>query len=62
LVERIPAVAPHLDLVYRGLIGGPRYPGDHTAPVSRTAAPATGWAALRGQGFDGWSQRHAVDM
>jgi phosphoglycerate dehydrogenase-like enzyme len=47
LVERIRAVHPRLDVVYRAdLIGQPRYPGDHTAPVDRTPAQAAEWAAL----------------
>ena len=47
LVERIRAVDPRLDVVYRAdLIGSPRYPADHTAPVTRTPAQAAEWAAL----------------
>jgi glyoxylate/hydroxypyruvate reductase len=47
LVDRIRAVDPRLDVVYRAdLIGRPRYPGDHTAPVARTPAQAAEWAAL----------------
>ena len=47
LVERIRAVDPRLDVVYRpDLIGRPRYPGDHTAPVARAPAQAAEWAAL----------------
>src|SRR6185436_6376992 len=47
LVERIRAVDPRLDVVYRAdLVGQPRYPADHTAPVTRTPAQAAEWAAL----------------
>jgi phosphoglycerate dehydrogenase-like enzyme len=47
LIERIRAVDPRLDIVYRAdLIGRPRYPGDHTAPMTRTAAQAAEWGAL----------------
>jgi len=47
LVERIRAVDRRLDVVYRAdLIGSPRYPADHTAPVTRTPAQAAEWAAL----------------
>ncbi len=47
LVDRIRAVDPRLDVVYRGdLIGRPRYPGDHTAPMTRTPAQAAEWTAL----------------
>jgi len=47
LIERIRAVDVRLDVVYRpDLIGRPRYPGDHTAPVTRTPAKAAEWAAL----------------
>jgi glyoxylate/hydroxypyruvate reductase len=47
LIERIRAVDPRLDIVYRPeLIGRPRYPGDHTAPATRTPAQAAEWAAL----------------
>ena len=47
LVERIRAVDPRLDVVHRAdLVGRPRYPGDHTAPVTRTPAQAAEWAAL----------------
>jgi phosphoglycerate dehydrogenase-like enzyme len=47
LVDRIRAVDPRLEVVYRAdLLGPPRYPGDHTAPVTRTPAQAAEWAAL----------------
>ena len=47
LVDRIRAVDRRLDVVYRAdLVGRPRYPCDHTAPVTRTAAQAAEWAAL----------------
>ena len=47
LIERIRAVDPRLDIVYRAdLIGRPRYPGDHTAPMTRTPAQAAEWASL----------------
>jgi phosphoglycerate dehydrogenase-like enzyme len=47
LVDRIQAVDPRLDVVYRAdLVGRPRYPADHTAPVTRTPAQATEWATL----------------
>jgi phosphoglycerate dehydrogenase-like enzyme len=47
LIERIRAVDPRLDIVYRAdLIGRPRYPGDHTAPMTRTPAQAAEWATL----------------
>jgi phosphoglycerate dehydrogenase-like enzyme len=47
LVERIRAVDRRLDVVYRpDLIGRPRYPADHTAPVDRTPAQAAEWARL----------------
>jgi hypothetical protein len=40
LVERIRAVDPHLDVVYRGSHRPASPSGDHTAPVSRTLAQA----------------------
>ena len=47
LIDRIRAVDPRLEVVYRpDLLGPPRYPGDHTAPVTRTPAQAAEWAAL----------------
>ena len=47
LIERIRAVDPRLDVVYRAdLIGRPRYPGDHTAPMTRTPVQAAEWASL----------------
>ncbi len=46
-VDRIRAVDPRLDVVYRAdLVGRPRYPGDHTAPATRTPAQAAEWSAL----------------
>jgi phosphoglycerate dehydrogenase-like enzyme len=47
LIDRVRAVDPRLAVVYRAdLLGRPRYPGDHTAPVTRTPAQAAEWAAL----------------
>src|SRR5262249_24655488 len=47
LIERVRAVDARLDVVYRAdLLGLPRYPGDHTAPATRTAAQAAEWTAL----------------
>src|SRR5262249_50673154 len=47
LVDRIRAVDARLDVVYRAeLLGRPRYPGDHTAPVTRTPAQVAEWSAL----------------
>jgi hypothetical protein len=62
LVERIRAVDPHLDVVYRGSHRPASPSGDHTAPVSRTLAQAAERAALRGRRFGGRPQRHAVDV
>jgi phosphoglycerate dehydrogenase-like enzyme len=47
LVDRIRAVDRRLDVVYRAdLVGPPRYPGDHTAPVTRSLAQSAEWTAL----------------
>jgi phosphoglycerate dehydrogenase-like enzyme len=47
LVDRIRAVDPRLAVVHRAdLLGSPRYPGDHTAPVTRSPVQAAEWAAL----------------
>jgi len=47
LVERIRSVDPRLDVTYRpDLLGRPRHPGDHTAPMQRTATQDQEWAAL----------------
>ena len=47
LVERIRSVDPQLDVTYRpDLLGKPRYPCDHTAPMQRTATQDQEWAAL----------------
>ncbi|HWC02960.1 MAG TPA: D-2-hydroxyacid dehydrogenase [Methylomirabilota bacterium] len=47
LIDRIRAVDRRLDVAYRAdLVGHPRYAGDHTGPVMRTAAQAAEWAAL----------------
>jgi glyoxylate/hydroxypyruvate reductase len=47
LIDRIRGVDRRLEVVYRSdLLGLPRYPGDHTAPVTRTPAQAAEWAAL----------------
>jgi phosphoglycerate dehydrogenase-like enzyme len=47
LIDRIRAVDRRLDVAYGAdLVGQPRYPGDHTAPVTWTPAQAARWAAL----------------
>lgn len=47
LIDRIRAVDRRLDVVHRAdLVGQPRYPGDHTAPVTRSPTEAAEWAAL----------------
>jgi glyoxylate/hydroxypyruvate reductase A len=47
LIDRIRGVDCRLEVVYRpDLLSLPRYPGDHTAPVTRTPAQAAEWAAL----------------
>jgi len=47
LVERIRAVDPRLDVVYRDdLLAPPRYPGDHHPKVQRSPDQAAEWAAL----------------
>ena len=47
LVERIQAVDPRLDVVYReDLLGPPRYPGDHHPHIQRSPEQAAEWAAL----------------
>jgi phosphoglycerate dehydrogenase-like enzyme len=47
LVDRIRALDRRLDVVYRpDLLGPPRYPGDHTAPATRTPGQAAEWAAM----------------
>lgn len=47
LVERIRAVDPRLEVVYRpDLLGCPRFPGDHTAPAERTPQQDQEWARL----------------
>ncbi len=47
LVERIRGVDPRFEVMYRpDLLGRPRYPGDHTAPMQRTPAQDQEWAAL----------------
>jgi glyoxylate/hydroxypyruvate reductase len=47
LVARIAAVDRRLEVAYRAdLIGTPRYAGDHTPPVQRSAAQEAEWVAL----------------
>ena len=47
LIERIRAVDRRLDVTYRAdLLGRPRYAGDHTVPMERTAAQDRAWNAL----------------
>jgi len=47
LVERIRSVDPRLHVAYRAdLLGAPRYPGDHTAPMERSPAQEADWDAL----------------
>jgi glyoxylate/hydroxypyruvate reductase A len=47
LIERIGGVDGRLRVVFRpDLLGHPRYPGDHTAPMQRTAAQDAEWSAL----------------
>ncbi len=47
LVERIAAVDPRIEVVYRPeLIGKPRFPADHTPPVSRAEEQEEEWARL----------------
>jgi glyoxylate/hydroxypyruvate reductase len=47
LVERIRGVDARLQVTYRAdLLGQPRYTGDHTAAMQRTAAQDQEWAAL----------------
>lgn len=47
LVGRIRAVDPRLDVVYRqDLLGKPRFPGDHNAPMERTQAQEEEWDRL----------------
>ena len=47
LIDRIRAVDARLEVIYRAdLLGCPRYPGDHTAPPTRTPAQEAEWAAL----------------
>jgi phosphoglycerate dehydrogenase-like enzyme len=47
LVDRIRGVDTRLEVTYRpDLLGQPRYPGDHTAPMQRTTAQDQEWAAL----------------
>jgi glyoxylate/hydroxypyruvate reductase A len=47
LVERVRAVDPGLDVVYRDdLLAPPRYPGDHHPKVQRSPDQAAEWAAL----------------
>jgi phosphoglycerate dehydrogenase-like enzyme len=47
LIDRVRAVDPRVAVVYRAdLLGRPRYPGDHTAPTTRTPAQAAEWTAL----------------
>ena len=47
LIDRIRAVDPRLDVVYHAdLLGRPRYPGDHTAPATRTPQQEAEWTTL----------------
>jgi phosphoglycerate dehydrogenase-like enzyme len=47
LVARIGGVDTRLEVIYRAdLLGTPRYVGDHTPPVERSAAQAAEWAEL----------------
>ncbi len=47
LVQRVRAVDPRLEVIYRpDLLGKPRFPGDHTAPMERTNAQEEEWARL----------------
>lgn len=47
LVDRIRAVDPRLDVVYRDdLLAPPRYPGDHHPHIERSPDQAAEWAAL----------------
>jgi glyoxylate/hydroxypyruvate reductase A len=47
LVQRIQAVDPRLEVVYRpDLLAEPRYPGDHHPPIQRSPAQAAEWASL----------------
>lgn len=47
LVQQIRAVDPRLEVIYRpDLLGRPRFPGDHTAPMERTEAQEQEWAQL----------------
>jgi glyoxylate/hydroxypyruvate reductase A len=50
LVQRIQAVDPRLDVVYRDdLLAPPRYPGDHHPHIQRSPEQAAEWAALLSQ-------------
>jgi phosphoglycerate dehydrogenase-like enzyme len=47
LIDRIRAVDPRLDVVYRAdLLAPPRYPGDHHPRIQRSPEQAAEWAAL----------------
>jgi glyoxylate/hydroxypyruvate reductase A len=47
LVQRIQAVDPRLEVIYRAdLLAEQRYPGDHHPPIERTPAQAAEWAEL----------------
>ena len=47
LVEGIRSVDPRLTVIYRAdLLGRPRYPGDHTAPLEQTPSQAAEWDGL----------------
>ena len=50
LVQRVQAVDPRLDVVYRDdLLAPPRYPGDHHPHIQRSLDQAAEWAALLSQ-------------
>ncbi len=50
LVERIKAVDPRLNVIYRAdLLGTPRYAGDHFPPVNRSPEQQEEWASLLAQ-------------
>ena len=47
LVDRIRSVDPRIAVTYRAdLVGQPRYPGDHTAPMKRSPAQDAEWDRL----------------
>jgi glyoxylate/hydroxypyruvate reductase len=47
MVERVRAVDPRLDVIYRpDLLGKPRFPADHIAPMERTQSQEEEWDRL----------------